>query len=759
MAAAVLVLLAVAALGAARLAASDRDYRSNPLRTFPADGYVDVTGRLFRSPGREIDRDILFLDVRSVMASGASTRLGGRLRLSVPFVRGARPRLRFLAGDTILASVRLGTGSSFRNFGSFSNERYLQTLGIHRRASTKSARLVALTAAAPPGSIQAWISRIRCGIQAELERRFPAPDGRDISSTGAVLEALLLGEDGRLGDPTVKNLQQTGLYHLFAISGGHIVIIALLLFSFFRLVRLPRRPASLALAVFLVFYTALVEGSPSVLRATLMTLAVLAGRLLWKDVHPLNTIAASAFVLLLANPSSLFDIGFQLTYAATLTIILFTPPLLRRLPRLPFKMSDLAAMSAGAVLGAAPLVARHFNRIALASVLLNFPAIPLVGVIMGVGYAFLPLAALLPGAADIPAAGLGALVWLFGRISHGLDAFPFLSLRVPTPPTWLLWVYGLTLGLSLARPRFRFQRVALLGTFLAVSSLFLISPFRRALPDLRLTMIDVGQGESLLIEFPGRETMLIDGGGLAGSRFDVGERVVSPTLWRKGIRRIDHLVLTHAHPDHVDGLVAVARNFVIGEFWDGTPAPNEGAYGDLLRALGPRTRRRRGGRGRSIVSGPVTVEILHPQLPDPGATPVPAANERSLVVRVRRGGFSALLMADAGFEAERALIDSGDDLRCDVLKAGHHGSALSTSAEFLAAVRPRLVLVSAGEGNTYGFPSPSFLERCHHAGATVLRTDLDGAVEISTDGPTMTVRTAAVRKGGERTGLRFDTHD
>ena len=718
-----------------------------------------MTGRLYRSPGREPDRDVLFLDVRTVSAGGESRPVRGRLRLGVPFSRGMRPRLDFLAGDTVRASVRLGSGGSFRNFGSFSYGRYLQTLGIHRRGSTKTARLVERTSAAPAGSVRALVSRVRRGIQAELERRFPAPDGLDISPTGAVLEALLLGEDGRLDEPTVENLQQTGLYHLFAISGGHIAIINLLLFSLFRFVRMSRRASSLALGVFLVFYTVLVEGSPSVLRATLMTLAFLGGRLLWKDVHILNTIAASAFALLLVNPSSLFDIGFQLTYAATLTIILFTPPLLRRLPRLPFRISELAGMSVAASLGAVPLIARSFNRIAFSSLLLNFPAIPLVGLIMGVGYAFLPFAAVFPGAAALPAAGLGGLVGLFALVSHSLDAFPFLSVRVPTPPAWLLWAYYLTLSLGLARPRFRRQRPAALGTFLALSALFIVAPFRRSSPDLRITMIDVGQGESVLIEFPGRRTMLIDGGGLAGSPFDVGERVVSPVLWRKGIRRVDHLVLTHAHPDHLDGLVAVARNFAIGEFSEGTPAPRQGTYGELLRALKPRTARRRAGRGTGFAVGAVSVEILHPPPAAADIAPAAASNERSLVVRLTLGEASVLLMGDAGRETERALLASGLDLRCDVLQAGHHGSAASTSADFLAAVRPRLVLVSAGEGNTYGFPSPAFLERCRLSGASVTRTDLDGAIEVRTDGRTLAVRTAAARAGREKRGLRFDLRD
>jgi competence protein ComEC len=754
-----LAVFAVAALGAARFSVYDRDYRSNPLHVFQADGYVDVTGRLYRSPGREPDRDVLFLDVRTVSAGGESRPVSGRLRLGVPFSRGTRPRLDLLAGDTVRASVRLGSGGSFRNFGSFSYGRYLQTLGIHRRGSTKTARLVERASAAPAGSVRARVSRVRRGIQTELERRFPAPDGLDISPPGAVLEALLLGEDGRLDEPTVENLQQTGLYHLFAISGGHIAIINLLLFSLFRFVRMSRRAASLALGVFLVFYTVLVEGSPSVLRATLMTLAFLGGRLLWKDVHVLNTIAASAFVLLLINPTSLFDIGFQLTYAATLTIILFTPPLVRRLPRLPLRISELAGMSVAASLGAVPIIARNFNRIAFSSLLLNFPAIPLVGLIMGVGYAFLPFAAVLPGAAALPAAGLRALVGLFALVSHSLDAFPFLSVRVPTPPAWLLWAYYLTLGLGLARPRFRLQRPVALGAFLAFAALLIVAPFRRSSPDLRITLIDVGQGESVLVEFPGRRTMLIDGGGLAGSPFDVGEKVVSPVLWRKGIRRVDHLVLTHAHPDHLDGLVAVARNFAVGEFSEGPPAPRQGTYGELLRALKPRTARRRAGRGTGFAAGAVSVEILHPPPAAEDIAPAAASNERSVVMRLTIGEASVLLMGDAGPETERALLASGLDLRCDVLKAGHHGSAASTSADFLAAVRPRLVLVSAGEGNTYGFPSPAFLERCRLAGASVARTDLDGAIEVRTDGRTLAVRTAAARAGREKRGLRFDLRD
>ena len=743
-AAAFILVAAVAAAGAARLSIHDSKYQANALRSYKAGGYIDVSGRLYRSPGREPDRDVLFVDVRTVGTGLEEKPVRGRLRLSVPFVRETRRRLDFLVGDGIRASVRLSSGGSFRNFGAFSYERYLQGLNVHRRASTKSSLLVAKTGSAPAGSVRARVSRIRRGIQAELERRFPAPDGKDISSAGAVLEALLLGEDGRMDEPTVENLQKTGLYHLFAISGGHIAIINVLLFSLFRLVRMSRRASSLALAFFLVFYTVLVEGSPSVLRATLMTLAFLAGRLLWKDVHVLNTIFASAFVLLLINPSSLSDIGFQLTYAATLTIILFAPPLLKKLPRLPLKAAELACLSVTAALGAAPLIARNFNRVTFSSLLLNLAAIPLVGLIMGIGYAFLPFAAAFPAAAAPPAAVLGLLVAIFSRISHALDPFPFLSFRVPTPRAGILFGYFLFLGLSLVRPRFRGQRLAVLSGFFLFLLLLVLSPFRPSSPDLKVTLIDVGQGESILVEFPGRRAMLIDGGGLAASPFDVGERVVSPVLWRKGIKRIDYLGLTHPHPDHLDGLVAVARNFRVGEFWEGLPARNDGISADLGRALPPTVIRRRCGRGSHFEEGPVSVDVLHPPL-DAASGPAQVDNENSLVIRITLGGTAFLFMGDTGTATEQALLEAGVNLVSTVLKAGHHGSAASTSSDFLAAVRPRLVLVSAGEGNTYGFPSPGVLARCRSAGAEVLRTDLDGAVEIRTDGRHLAVRTADFR--------------
>ena len=743
--------LSVAAAGAALFAADDRASERNALHRMESAEYLEVDGKLGASPGREPSRDTLLLGVTSVADAGNRTPVRGRLLLAVPFLRGTRDRLRLNTGDAVRASVRLSSGGAFRNFGGFSYDRYLQAQGVDRRAFTKSGLLVERTAAGNRFGLKPVMSRIRCRLQDGLERSFPSAGGSDISREGAVLEALLLGEDGRMDPADVLSLQKSGLYHLFAISGGHIAIITVLLFGLLRLLRLSRRASSAVLLVFLVFYTLLVEGSPSVLRATFMAMTLLAGRLLWKDVHILNTISLSAFLLLLANPFSLFDAGFELTYAATLTIILFAPPLLRRLPRLPFKASEMTAMSVAATLGVLPIIAASFNRVTFASLVLNYAAIPLVGLVMGAGYAFLPFAVAAPGLAHAPAAALAFLVRLFFVISRSLDGISLLSYRVPTPQGWTVAGYYASLGLVLLRPKFRGQRLLAAGVFAAFLAAVAVYPFPASSPDLKVTVIDVGQGDAILVEFPGRKTMLVDGGGFVDSPFDVGDKVVSPLLWRKGIRRLDVLVLTHPHPDHKGGLAAVAGNFPVGEFWEADPAPEDPAYAELSRRLSRSAIRRRVARGFRWRTGGVTVEVLHPVAPRPSLRPGTrggaggdrAANDRSLVLRISLGRASFLLAGDVEAAAEAEILSACGDIRSAFLKSPHHGSGSSSTAPFLERVRPRRVIISVGAGNRYGFPAGPVLERYARAGAAVLRTDLDGAVEVATDGRETRVRTAS----------------
>jgi competence protein ComEC len=256
-----------------------------------------------------------------------------------------------------------------------------------------------------------------------------------------------------------------------------------------------------------------------------------------------------------------------------------------------------------------------------------------------------------------------------------------------------------------------------------------------------VTFIDVGQGESVLIEFPGRKKMLVDGGGLPTGTFDIGESVVSPFLWSKGIRKIHYLVLTHAHPDHLYGLPAVARNFRIGEFWETFSPPDDVKYDELKKILGDIPKKRVFGGFTSREDG-IEIKALAPK--EESSLIAPVDNEKSLAMKITYGSTSFLLAADTGMKTEQEILAAGEDVKSDVLKSPHHGSKSSSSEAFLQAVAPQVIIISVGRGNRYGHPDPEILDRYHAGGVQLFRTDVHGAVEVSSDGKRISVRPAVV---------------
>ncbi|MBN2408839.1 MAG: DNA internalization-related competence protein ComEC/Rec2 [Candidatus Aminicenantes bacterium] len=737
-----LALLATALLGAGAYAQADKDYSRNALRKLDFSGYADFVGRLYRSPSLGAGRTTLFLRVEDASFQGKKTAARGNLRVSVLHPSAYPSPLELKTGDRVKVSAQFLSARGFRNFGGTGTADLRKKQKIHAQAVSKSVRLIEKLPEPARLSPAHLVSSLRLTIERRIEAHFSSPDRSALSRQGAVLEALLLGERGRMDKETTSGLQRSGLYHLIAISGAHIGIISWLLLSILRAVRFPRRPSYGVLMLFLLFYAMIVEGRASVMRATIMALTYLWGKLLWEKPHILNTVSFSALVILLLNPFSLFEPGFEMTYAATLSIILFYPRVSKYLSRLPLKTGELLALSLTAQLGVIPLVAHLFHRVTLSSLLLNIPAIPLVGLIMGSGFAFLVVSPVSAGLAALLAPGIKALIDVFLWISRSLDCLPAFSYRIPAPPPAFVLGYYLFLLLILLRPRFKRQRALVSGLFFVFLAVLITYPFpARSSPSLRVTVLDVGQGDSILVEFPGKKKMLVDGGGTFDSNFDIGEQVVSPFLWRCGIKKLDYVVLTHAHPDHLNGLVAAARNFRIGEFWEAFSPAKSPAYEDLQRALSKSTLRRRVFRGFSIREGPLLIEALHPEESVPLTRK--AENDDSLALRLTANGISILLAADIGRASEQDIVGRGLAVRSQVLKSPHHGSRTSSSPAFLAAVDPRVVVVSAGRGGSYGVLHPEVLKRYEAAGRIVFRTDLDGAVEITVQSPGLRIRTAA----------------
>lgn len=735
----VLALAAAAAFGGSLHAVEDARYSDNVLRSLQIEGYADFSGILVKSPSRGLGRDVLLVHVRTIRYRGREFPAEGRLRVSIPVTELGGGRIRLHNRDRVRVSAQLSQGGDSHNFHAPFHSRHLKSRGIHNRAFSKSARLVEKTADGPRLSPGRTLSRIRLAVQDAIETRFSASPPAEITATGAVLEALLLGEKGRLDPDTLRRLQASGLYHLFAISGAHIAILSFLVYTFLRLIRLRRRHSYFVLMAVLVFFALFVEGRPSVFRATLMALVHLTALVIWRDAPPLNNAGFSAFLLLTTDPFSLFDVGFQLTFAATLSIILFAPRLARRLPRLPLKTGEMTAVSIAAVAGVMPLIAVYFNRVTLSSIPLNIAAVPLVGAIMLLGFLFIPLSLIAPFAAAAPAAALDILIHVFLLLSGSMEGLTPLSYRVPTPGLAVAAGYGTFLILLLAPIRKRIPRAAVRAVFVVFLFLLAVHPFPARSRDLKMTMIDVGQGEAVLVEFPGKRRMLVDGGGHPHGDFDPGENVVSPFLWRKGFRRIDILVLSHPHPDHLNGMVSVAKNFKIGEFWESFPPEGVEAYARLDEAL-VRTHRRRVFRGDTAWVGGTRIDVLHPVDGEPASGR--SENDRSIVLRISFGETAFLLTGDIERSAEEDLVESAMDLSAAVLKSPHHGSRTSSSAAFIDRVRPAVAVISVGRNNSFGLPNTDVLETYARAGVQVYRTDVHGAVEIASDGRSIRIRTS-----------------
>ena len=667
----------------------------------------------------------------------------------------------WVAGRRVRFPAQLHRPSRYLNLGVPDFERALARRGTTLVGTVKSGALVEVLGRANRLDEQLGAARrfARSAIAAGVGRWSPR--------SRAIVAAIVIGDRAGLDDQVERRLQEAGTYHVIAISGGNIAILAGLLVGVFRLAGRLGRTAMLVSIGALVAYARFVGGGPSVDRAALMAVVYFAARAIDQRSPPLNALAVAAALLAAADPLSVVEPGFLLTVGATLAILVALPGRTAPEPSLAASLRAAARTmciaSVAAELMLFPIGALAFSRITVAGLGLNFVAIPLMAVAQIAGMAVVPAAAvsttLAASAGWIAHLGAEGLV----RSAELIAYVPALTWRV-APPHWsavvLYYLPGIVCfvlhrrrfaGVASQEPRsWRRARQASAATAAAAALWIVVNPASlvaaRGDGALHVSFLDVGQGDAIFIVFPRGGTMLVDAGGLAATAsFDIGDRVVAPVIRRAGFRRLDYVVLTHGDPDHVGGARSVVEEFRPREVWEGIPVPRFEPL-TMLRVAAQTS----GARWANVYAGSRArvdgVEVIahHPQPADWERRRV--RNDDSLVLELRWRDVSVVLTGDIGRAVEREITTSIAPARLRVVKIPHHGSLTSSAREFVEALRPQIAVVSAGRANHFGHPVPEVLDRYRALGAEVFRTDRDGEVTLSTDGYALSVATFTGRR-------------
>ncbi|MGA7990571.1 MAG: DNA internalization-related competence protein ComEC/Rec2, partial [Thermoanaerobaculia bacterium] len=579
-----------------------------------------------------------------------------------------------------------------------------------------------------PSGLIAPVHAARAAMKRRLRANLAGAPEDDRTALGLLL-AFVLGDTQDLPLAAVGAFRDGGVAHIVAISGLQVALVAAFLGFLVRKAGVSPRARDAIVLVATLLFAVFAGGRPPVWRAALMIGLYLAARLLGRPTSPEHVLGFSASVILLADPSSLFDVGFLLTFAAVFGLAEFGAPLVSWLrdAGLPAPVADTLGATLGAELAVLPVQAHVFNVVPYVALLSNPFIVPLSGVFLLAGLGLLPFLLVSPGAAAAAIVPLRLLSDLEFGILEALDRLHAVRV-VPTPPYALAaTAAGLLLVAGLAARR-SLRRGALAGALAAVVAI-VATPSAAAPPGtFLLRSIDVGQGDCWLLVTPAGR-VLVDGGGSPDRAYEFGRLRLVPKLADLGAVALDAVVLTHPHPDHARGLLAVLSSLPVGRVVLPRAAPRNVFLDEFLAAA---ARRRlvleRLGAGARFEAAGVAFDVLHP--PD---APYPRAKENngSLVLRARAGERTLLLAGDVEGPAERDLVASGADLSADVLKVPHHGSRTSTTPGFLARVAPRVALVGVGRRNRFGHPAPEVLERLAHGRVRVFRTDRDGDVALT----------------------------
>jgi competence protein ComEC len=718
---------------------------------------VILTGIVARSLEQGPTSSRMLLNLASFKEGDEWRAVSGNLLLNIRNCQKQWP-----VGQRLAGRVRIRPVRNFNNPGAFNYRQHLADRAIWLRGYVRSDMdLVPLDK--PERNWNYFLDVARIRIRAFIDGWLP-PD------LAGLYRSLLLGERYALSADLRELLYNAGIGHLLAISGLHLGLVAgfAFLVCYFVAVRIPAvagrwgaQPVA-ALAAFPVAlsYGLLTGMALPALRAILMLAVFTLALVIQREKDLVNSLLLAALLILSIYPEALFSVSFQLSFigVASLICILSVLPA----PRLLLSQDDKREKLRGLVrrfyqficgslilsLYTAPVVLYHFHRFAALGIPANIIAVPVVGLLVLpaglLAVSLLPVSISLAGfLLTLGSLGLNLIV----ALSNKLASLTWATFWPGSPRAWQVALAYVLLLLPLAKTR-RWCRFSVMAVcfLVLIGSWMIPHHFRSSKSLLRVTFLDVSQGNSAVVELPGDSIMLVDGGGFQGNSFDVGRYVLAPYLWHRGITRLDTMVLSHPHPDHYQGLRFVAAHFPIKQFWYSPVSRRDPNIRSLLTTLSDKkvvfVSPRKLATSQNING--VDIQVLHPPADFSGSARTltdKELNNLSLVLRLRYKNVSFLFPGDIEEETEDELVRRAHLEPVDVLLVPHHGSRTSSSLPFLQRLKPKIAIFSVGYDNHFHLPAYSIRQRYDALGIQTYRTDLHGAITISTDGDQVEVET------------------
>lgn len=640
-------------------------------------------------------------------------------------------------GNKVIVIGTIQKGRERRNPFEFDYNKYLNGKGISALLYVKSTRDISIVDSSK-NMFSSIIFDVRKTIAEEISN-YGTPE------TQALLKGLILADRSGIDYDVRENFVNAGVIHVLAVSGLHVGYIALIfLFLFMRLNIYVRYVLTIAGLFFFVLITG---GQPSVVRASIMASVLIVSYMFNRGYNNLNSLALAAFFILLIDSGELFNPGFQLSFSAVLAILMIYPKFKSYLESK--NISNVAlknlllfvSVSLAAQLGTLPFTLYYFHKLSVAALFANLIVIPLIGVVLGLGFVVLLssiisswLAFTFVNTLDLAS---DLLFWIVNVIGSLETSYLYISQFTIYDG---IVFYILLITSFMVIPRMNSYRAKILvAVFVVINYMVLVRiDDYELLPDgnLNVMMIDVGQGDSFLVKFPDGKTALIDGGN-ATFNFDNGERVIYPLLQNLGIEKINYGFISHVDADHYKGLEFFIKQRMIDTIYK--PIKEDVSKDSLLEKLiRDNEIELKYYDANTMIVGECNVLILN----DTTDTYYKGmdSNNRSGILKILYGDNSFLFVGDAEKPAENYLIQKfGEVLDSDVLKIGHHGSNTSSSRRFVELVSPEIGLISAGMFNKFGHPSPETLQLFDEFNIRLYRTDISGATVLTCDGKTIEI--------------------